>query len=280
MGKRILALLAVFLFALLTALPVSADMGPKPSIVLTVINAPDEKYYIDLLYSKSWHRTADDKEIAEILENAPESDREMMRTIVEYVSEDGMTARLGSPISDMFTHSDSKGEYKFDYSSIPDEFRVIIVTESGKIILSDVCNKKAYNAAVTYDAKTGDINEQASGYIKPLISKFAFTCFVTLFVEALIFEFDGYKFSEGKNLAVFLLTNFLTQLLLYFGIETVGIRFAFAEFGVVAVEALIYSLLLTPKNPKKASIQAIIANIFSVMLGTPAWLAAEFLFKH
>ncbi|MBR4554902.1 MAG: hypothetical protein IKO27_04840 [Ruminococcus sp.] len=76
---------AVIVFSLLSGIFASADMGPKPSIDLTVNNAPNENYYIDLLYSKDWHLTTEDIEIKREIENAAsESDREMMRTVVEY----------------------------------------------------------------------------------------------------------------------------------------------------------------------------------------------------
>ena len=44
---RAAALLALVL--VLLAVPVMADMGPKDQLTITVVNPPDELYYLDLL---------------------------------------------------------------------------------------------------------------------------------------------------------------------------------------------------------------------------------------
>ena len=43
------ALTSLLLLTFVLVLPVSADMGPKPQITITVINPPEGEYYLDLL---------------------------------------------------------------------------------------------------------------------------------------------------------------------------------------------------------------------------------------
>ncbi len=54
MKKQIYAAIACLLF-LLVPLSVfaSADTGPKPDLIIKVINAPNEHYYLDLLTPQS-----------------------------------------------------------------------------------------------------------------------------------------------------------------------------------------------------------------------------------
>ena len=42
-------MILTFVFALCFPVTVLADMGPKPSLTIEVENAPDERYYLDLL---------------------------------------------------------------------------------------------------------------------------------------------------------------------------------------------------------------------------------------
>ena len=51
---RILRTLSLAFIALLClSLPAYADMGPKPDLTVTVVNAPEGECYVDLLYEGS-----------------------------------------------------------------------------------------------------------------------------------------------------------------------------------------------------------------------------------
>ena len=53
--KRLLrAVPCLLLCLILLAATASADMGPKQSVTITVVNAPEGVYYLDLLHREDW----------------------------------------------------------------------------------------------------------------------------------------------------------------------------------------------------------------------------------
>lgn len=274
MKKRIFALIAVIIFITVTALPVYADMGPKESIELTVKNAPDEDYYIDLLMPGSLRDKGDI--LRAVNEKYSGKDAEMINGIINHY-EKGWRPRLGSNIGGRFTHSNSSHSYVFDYDNVPETFKVIIVTESGKVITSDEFTRKSYNAVITYDVEKDKFNEDmSSALIKQLLSIF-FTFLATIFIEGIVFLCYKYKFGEGKNFIVFILTNLATQVVLYIASCYFTLAFIAAEVLVTAIEAFVYSHLLTPKE--KGGRYALTANVISALLTTPMWVIVKFIFR-
>ncbi len=274
--QRIFMLMTAVVIAVLAALPVSADMGPKESILLTVENAPDENYYIDLL---CYYTENNSKEQQYYRNEASATDRKMMETIDAYVSEESYGARHGCPIEPPYRHSNDKNRYEFCYMNVPEQFRVIIVTESGQVYVSEPCKRRAFNAYMTYDVQSGKVSEKAVGYLGPLALKFALTCGFTLAVEKAVFLLFKYSFGEGHNKRVFYLTNLSTQLLLYAAIETISGAFIYAELVITGLEGVIYAKLLTPKDKLKASLYAATANLVSLLLGIPVWFIVSYIIR-
>ena len=275
MKKRLFALLLVVFIATAAALPVYADIGPKQSIDLIVKNAPDEDYYIDLLQNE-YNRAHDESRKEHVEKNYSGAERDMMMTLVDF-EDNGWTPRFGSPISQEFTRCNSNGKYIFDYMDVPYDFRVVIVTVSGKVITSDVFTRKSYNAVITYDVETGEFHEDMSGaLVKQLISIFL-TFLATILVEGIIFSLFKYKFDEGKNFIVFILTNLATQVVLYIASCYLFQVLIAAELVVTVIEAIVYSRLLTPKE--KAVRYALSANIISALLTLPVWAVVKLIIR-
>lgn len=267
-------ILIAFGLLFLFEIPASADMGPKPSITVTVVNAPEEYYLVDLLmYGRGYNMT--DAE----LERYSGKEREMLDTLIAYRSDDGMTARIGSVLGTEFSWTKSGETYRFGYNNVPDTFQVILVNESGTVTLSQVYHRKSYNSVVTFDASNGEIREYLWGYAATYLVRFTVTLTCTLIIEGIIFLLFKYRFRDGKNGKVFLLTNLGTQLFLYLVIEHLWAGIFAVEILIAAVEAFIYSHTLTPKEPRRADSYAITANILSFLLGLPVWAAVMFIFR-
>ena len=279
MKKRLFALIAVLIFITVTAMPVYADMGPKPSIELTVKNAPDEDYYIDLIMPGNFRKKED--LLQEVNEEYSGKDAEMMMGLVNNI-DDGWYPRYGGRFR-KFTHSKSSHTYTFDYNEVPVKFKVIIVTESGKVIKSEEFTRKAYNAEITFDAETGKLSENKSGMFAKQFIRFLITFLSTLLIEGMIFRCFKFEGKAGHNFVVFFLTNLCTQLLLYVVISLLPLHMLIyggifaAEIIITIIEGCVYSKLLTPKG--KGARYAIVANILSFVLSLPMWFILEVFFR-
>ncbi|SFD12846.1 hypothetical protein [Ruminococcus albus] len=279
MKKRLFALIAVLIFITVTAMPVYADMGPKPSIELTVKNAPDEDYYINLLVPGTLRKKED--RLQEVNEQYSGKDAELMRVIINN-TEDGWYPRRGGHFREL-TQSKSSRKYEFSYMDVPKTFKVIIVTESGKVIVSNEITRKAFNAVTTFDAKTGKLRERKTAILAKQLERFLITFIATLLIEGMIFRCFEFEGKEGHNFAVIFKTNLCTQLLLYVVISLLPLHMLIyggifaAEIIITIIEGCVYSKLLTPKG--KGARYAIVANILSFVLSLPMWFILEFFFR-
>ncbi|WP_139199838.1 hypothetical protein [Ruminococcus albus] len=269
----------MLIFITVTAMPVYADMGPKPSIELTVKNAPDEDYYINLLVPGTLRKKED--RLQEVNEQYSGKDAELMRVIINN-TEDGWYPRRGGHFREL-TQSKSSRKYEFSYMDVPKTFKVIIVTESGKVIVSNEITRKAFNAVTTFDAETGKLREKKTAMLAKQLERFLITFIATLLIEGMIFRCFEFEGKEGHNFAVFFKTNLCTQLLLYVVISLLPLQMLIyggifaAEIIITIIEGCVYSKLLTPKG--KGARYAIVANILSFVLSLPMWFILEFFFR-
>jgi len=159
-NQRVL-LIIVFLIVLSYAcmLAVSADCGPKPSLTIYVENAPDELYYLDLLleYNDSVPTFKYDnlKEERELL------NQKMLSKLSSYKDE-GWIPALSE--SDSIIHGSLLGSsdgnimiHRFGYYGVPNTFRILIVTESGNVSVTETINTKSFDSTVYYNYADGSI---------------------------------------------------------------------------------------------------------------------------
>jgi hypothetical protein len=113
-----------------------SDSGPKPELTILVENPPTEDYYLDLLIKKqgNYNNMAYEKE---------EYDSAMLQKLKSLESEGWYPAYSGGTAAPMW--GDLKGKVKgnlrshsFGYMGVPDTYRIIIVTKSGKVQISDI----------------------------------------------------------------------------------------------------------------------------------------------
>ncbi len=295
--------LRAFVYALLTSLALTtfalADFGPKPQLTVRVENAPQELYYLDLLAKGDWD--AEDTDSDDGIERSyygkeDTLDPDLLALLRENVPE-GWHACVaqgttGAPIySELYAEStDASGNdlHIFAYHGVPSTYRIILVTQSGKVWLSDVLERRVLQSSVTVhwadDAEntTVTVPSTVTGYLLQFLA----TLVPTLLIEGILLLL--FQYSWKRNWKTFLLVNMLTQGLLAVASSSVtahsGVSawylFCFflpAELVVMLVEVFLYSGrgLLTGHSKGRAALYAVTANFASAFLGyylaEPVW---------
>ena len=261
---------------------VRADMGAKPETVITVINAPEEDYYIALLakYSVLNHFSPD--------ETLSDAENEAIKTIEEYEDTDGYS--LFSNFTEYYRHSNDDNVYRFfgQAGVLPGTYKIMIVTLSGEVKVSPEITQKAFWAKMTYDYSSNTIAEDYNGVYTRCIPWVLIFFFITLFNEGLILL--AFNLFRKKNILHFLIVNVITQIILnainivWYLSGADGIYFyawIAAEVVITVIEALWYSKKLIRKDGtvslRRNVIYAITANVVSAFADLPVFFIMMFL---
>ena len=262
------ALIAVLTAVCLTTV-VRADFGPKDALVVRVVNAPGETYYLDLLYRP--------KDGAVLHDNLTEAERAALNpAMIKRLRENpaGLTPVLAEgtsiPVFGSLTGQPAGGcmKHVFSYYGLPDTYRIIITTESGETRISEEYTRRALQSSITYDYATG----RAS--VPPLwrqyLLQFAASCAATLVIEGAVLLL--FRFSLRKNAAVFVLVNLATQVFLTAVMGralilggTLSARFTQipCELAILIAEAAAYAFLLRGHSRARRIGCAVCANLAS-----------------
>ncbi len=247
----------------------SADIGAKPSIYIKILHAP-EHYYVALLDDWAEVPEPHNTEIRDF-----DKEKETVQEYLENFSYENWTYFTSVRDSNYY-ESNSKNAYDFGYS-VPNPFRIIVIDENGPVQISEVFDKREFNASVTYNYKTNKITEHYIGKKAYRVIQVIFYFLMTLYFEWIVFTF--FNFPKDKlNIIVFLVVNTITNLpynifKIYFlnkagwpGMYVAG----FLEIIIMLFEAIVYSFLLVTDKGKpepKCFGYGIAANIFSIMMG-------------
>lgn len=295
--------LRAFVCALLTSLALTtfafADFGPKPQLTVRVENAPQELYYLDLLAEGDWD--AEDTDSDDGIERSyygkeDTLDPDLLALLRENVPE-GWHACVaqgttGAPIyGELYAEStDASGNdlHVFAYHGVPSTYRIILVTQSGKVWVSEALERRVLQSSVTVhwaddtENTTVTVPSTVTGYLLQFLA----TLVPTLLIEGILLLL--FQYSWKRNWKTFLLVNVLTQGLLAVASSSVtahsGVSawylFCFflpAELVVMLVEVFLYSGrgLLTGHSKGRAALYAVTANFASAVLGyylaEPVW---------
>lgn len=176
----------------------------------------------------------------------------------------------------------------FGYVGVPSTYRIILVTESGKVWVSDILNRRVLQSSVTvnWSDDTSAVTVSVPSTIPGYLLQFVATLVPTLLIEgALLLLF---RYSWKKNWEAFLLVNILTQGFLavasvyvtaHNGVSAWYLFFFLlpAELIILLVELYLYAGcgLLTGHSKGRAAAYAITANLASAVLGyylaEPVW---------
>ena len=194
-GKSLLLCCVALLLLAGTA---SADSGPKPQLVVKVVNGPEEPYYLDILAEGEWgDRGYDGIEWSYSDEEAAALDQEMLEALRSAVPEGwhACTAQgsLGAPM-----WGDLEGEngiHSFRYMGVPNTYRILVVTKSGETLVLDVLERRALQSSATVDwaAKSAKAPPVWQGYVLQFLA----TLLPTLLIEGAILA--AFRFDWKKN---------------------------------------------------------------------------------
>lgn len=267
--------LIILLWVAFLVFPISiyADMGPKDSLTIYVENPPNEPYYLDLLTQENAEQLYENltKDEQKLL------DQSMLKLLSNY-AQDGWHLALvqGTHIpmwGDLTGIKDgNQTVHNFGYYGLPKTYKIIIVTQSGKVTISDTYERQSLQSSITYDynsnqAKTPPV---AIAYLLQFLS----TCLPTLLVEGMILLLFG--FSLKQNYKLFLLLNIITQIILTVTLGVTLIRHGSMtvyftqlpiEFGILLVETLCYAKWLKGHSVLRRCLYGITANLVSFTLG-------------
>ena len=168
----------------------------------------------------------------------------------------------------------------FGYVGLPSTYRIILVTESGKVWVSDVLNRRVLQSSVTVNwsddvsAATVSVPSTVPAYLLQFVS----TLVPTLLIEGLLLLLFQYSWKE--NWRAFLFVNLITQGLLAIASSTYAIQrgpnmfsylvfFFPAELFILIAEVYLYAGcgMLEGHSKKLAAAYAVTANLVSAILG-------------
>ena len=253
----------------------SADIGAKPSIEITLKNAPDD-YYIALLEN---YDLEIDESATEIRNFDPQ--KETIEEYLESFNYEGWYYFMIMGHHHNYETANDKHIHIFSYS-VPRNPRILVVSTDGSVNVSDVFDTREFNATITYDCKTKSITEH---YVWKRAKRVL--TIIIMFILTLFFEWLALKMlslpENKRNLLSILIVNALTNIpfnifMVYFlgraGWPGLFVG-AFFEIIIMIVEAIVYSFALVTKNGKPEPIcflYGIVANIFSVFMGIVVYI--------
>lgn len=273
MKKTLLAFLAC-LFAAVFVLPltVSADMGPKPSVTVTVEGADGRDFYGTLLSERpsTGPQSAYDPADADTYHYYDGyGDEEVFRQFIEYEDPDGYYfLQICWPC---------EGTDTFAWTYYPPQrFKILLYfPDTGEFVSSGVCERYAFDSYFTASL-TGEGLAVRTSYdyrweLISLVARILLTIAAELLV-ALLFRFRG-----KRTYRTLIWVNVVTQVLLNVGLNLInyyGGQLAFTvfyvllELAVFVAEGILFTLLLRKgQKVRKLWLYAFIANACSFALG-------------
>ena len=244
----------------------SADMGPKQSLTITVTNAPEGVYYLDLLHQDDWDYKNVDLE---------DYDPALVEGLRRWEDEGWYPALIHGTnlplFGDLLPGAD--GTHTFSYYGLPDTFR-IAVSSAGGTQATEPFTRTVFHTELVYDYASNTITRSTStvGYY---LTQFLSTLIPTLVVEGILLWLFGFR--SRRSVAVFLAVNLTTQaalhILLGSAILAVGTHSLYylmllpVEALIWLAEAVVYGLLLREQKPGRRVGYALCANLASYAAG-------------
>ncbi len=275
LGKWLLLLICI---VVLLAMPatVNGDVGPKPTLKLTLKNLPNAQCYVDLLVPNV---TSNDElngnRLHQNLNDQIQYDQQLLGRLKNY-TEPGwhlaITQGTVPPLHGTIVCEsiDGKGVMNYSYLGVPDRFKVILVTSDGKLVVSNELTRLGFNSYANFDYNTGKLSEGMP--FGAYFLQFLKTCSATLLIEGVVLILFG--FSMRRSWKPFLWINALTQFLLTLvvmvsmlagGIFMVVLFCALFEIVVFVLEAKLFKKYLLEQSEERRVRFSIVANTASLL---------------
>lgn len=256
----------------------SADMGPKQSVTITVTNAPEGIYYLDLLHQEDVDYSNVDLE---------KYDPALLEGLRSWEGEGWYPSLVHGTNLPLFGDltPGTDGTHTFSYYGLPDTFRIAVSSADGAQATAEPFTRTVFHTELVYDYESNTITQSTStvGYY---LTQFLSTFIPTLVVEGILLWLFGFR--SRRSVAVFLIVNLVTQAALHIlvgsAILSVGAHYLYylmlvpVEVLILLVEAIVYGLLLRDQKPGRRVGYAVCANLASYAAGfLPLHFIARFL---
>ena len=266
---RLARCLLLFLVgAMLLAPAARADIGPKPSLTVQVVNAPEGTLYLDLLTEGEATKSPYPNS------NLEEADPALLDTL-RSIEGDGWVLAYTTGVAGRAPVFGSvlpreDGAWQFSYIGLPETFRVAVATE-GWARASKTVYTRRFTDHIIYDWESNTVRPVTPAPLHFLLQLLA-TLIPTLLIEALVLWL--FRFREGRTWAVFLAVNLVTQAGLHLACGTVlvtlgyhplfyGLGLILPELIIWAVECAVFALLLKEHSAKRRVGGVLCANLAS-----------------
>lgn len=274
--------LPLLLLCLLCLLPTAyADIGPKPEVTITVVNAPEGALYLDLLTQG----TPTDHPY-------PNSNGECDPAILDQLRSlegDGWVLAYTTGVSGPPVFGDVRpredGSWRYSYVGLPEIFRIAAAT-ADEARAVEAPYTRDFVGNIVYDWQANTVREATPAPLR-FFARLAATLIPTLVIEGVIFWLFGFR--ERRSWLVFLAVNTLTQVGLHIAIGSMlaesgwhflnySLTILIPELVIWAVEAAAYACLVRERSCGRRVGYAFAANIASFVLGYfPLHLLYDFL---
>ena len=270
----------MLLLCLILMIPAQASANSPPPAAeydysLQIVNAPTEDFCVMLL-------TRDPGATRDALLNGVRADHINMVQALFSLEVEGWHPVFEVPESGLIQAAGTNFiEWKIVTQSLS-EYRVLCVTESGVVRVTDPVVRRDYANRARYNASTNQLTQEID--YGDYSNRVLLAVTVTLIVELLLLRVYG--FVTVKNLRVAILTNLCTQAFLniilfvthYFEFYNNDITLLLIlEVLIPAVEAFVYAKLFEGKTIKKRVAYAIVANLSSFGVGILIYSPMTFL---
>ena len=270
-------------------LGIHADMGPKPSVRVTLKNLPDGEAYVTLLSETRTtgpHSAFDGEAFPSPEdyeeENYYETPYDVLLAFTTYSDADGYYF-----LQQTERHVEEEGEYIWGYYP-PQKFKVLLYfPDEGRFVVSEAAERYAFHSYFTGRVSGNSISIRTSYDYKAEVIGLTMRIGITLLVELLLALLFFAK--ERKLLLPIAIFNVVTQILLNLWLAKInyqngGLAFTLQYIGLeIAVTAIEAALLLifAPRLARAAKrirlrviLYAITANLASLLFGL--WISDFF----
>ena len=279
---KILSVFAVaFICISIFSRTVHADTGPKRSINIKLKNLPSEPYYVAILQPGSLPK---DPESYYRGIKIPDEDKAIRDLFLNFEEDGFIMFSYAGGYSSIRSSEELKKPESIEYGyMVPSTFKVIVVTKSGEVTVSNEITAKVFHSECEYDYSTNTLKELnfAPNFAKNLAIESFIFCGITLTVEGIVLLCFG--LFRKKNLVRFLIANLITQTLLYgFNLtcrlidplwQKYFIIWLVVEAMITVIELLIYLKKLVRKDGTvsvgRNIAYAITANAISAFIDIP-----------
>lgn len=263
--KKIIIIIGIILSCMI---PVHADAGPKPSVIVNIQGLKNQRYYVTLLSEEDSTGPFCTYDIESFYEESEETEEYMVwQKMIDYQDRDGYY------FLQYFQDCSETHQFQWVYHP-PMNFKILIylVEEDEFIVSQDIYNQYAFDSYFTVKVSQNQLT--VSQNYEHYIFEFCKRAGLTIIIEILFAYY--YQIRQKKQLAVIFGANLMTQIILNFILAMIKpyvlliyIPYMMIEIGIIIGEYRIYKKHLPRYGEVKKNLieYTILAHILSFIAG-------------